>query len=103
MKYLTIIALFASVSAIKKTTNAPFACEYHKSEDGTECITINNPCTETWDRPVLEKCPARTRASDRSATPPPPPKEEQDPNPTPGTAKPDATGATPAASLAQKK
>ena len=99
MKYLSLIALIATVSAIKmqEPQNSVFACEYHKSEDGESCVRITNPCNDVEPVPILEKCPARTRSSDRAASPPPAPKVEMEANPSPGTPKPDDSGATPAA------
>ena len=99
MKFLSLFAIIAAASAIKVQTpeNSVFACEYHLTEDGTECVRVNNPCNDVEPLPILEKCPARTRASSRNANPPPPPKVEIEANPTPGTPKVDETGATPAA------
>ena len=74
MKYLSLIALIATASAIK--IEGAFDCEYHLSEDGESCIKVNSPCNDMTPVPILEKCPARQNASSRSATPPPAPKVE---------------------------
>ena len=75
MKFTTLLALISTTAAIKIESFE--ACEYHLSEDGTECIKVNNPCSDNTPPSSVEKCPARTRASSRSPTPPAPKVEEE--------------------------
>ena len=69
MKYLSFVALFATASAIKMG-DAPYGlvpdCEYHKSEDLSECIKIIANCNPTTAMPVLAKCPVRLGPSERT-------------------------------------
>ena len=73
MKYFALVALIAATNAIR-IDNAPYGlipdCEYHKSEDLSECVKIVEKCNPTTPAPVLEKCPVRAPPSERTEVAP---------------------------------
>ena len=49
----------------------PETCKYHLSEDGTECVTIKEPCVvEASEVPPLKGCPKREITSSRTVEAP---------------------------------
>ena len=72
MKFFALVALVATASAIK--IQDPFGltpeCEYHKSEDGLSCVTVQKNCHSTTAVPVMEKCPEIPKPSEKTDTAP---------------------------------
>ena len=75
MKFYTLIAIFATVNALSvsqvKSAKWSNACEYQKSEDGTECIAVKVPCNDeiTSAPKHMQDCPDRPAGAKRTDDP----------------------------------
>jgi hypothetical protein len=61
-----------SPSLAQKSVKTTPACDWHKSEDGSECISVKSPCNDVLEpKPSMDLCPVRFDyySSNRDRTP----------------------------------